>query len=502
MKRSPNQILVGILAPLKTHRIDVGTAEMNATKITILAVMAMLLSCTLLSSAGDDQAIPTQNGRLDPAAAIERARQGEPDELFRMTQMMAQQPQLLPSRKSLPQYHKYLQDENVFVQYLAVQVVAGLKDKSSAEPLRQFIMDTERGRKDLDALGEKNLDALGQKREFALAFASRTALAALGEIDEGSPINVKVLASQLMHDRPMEWGGGVAHSALAKKGRAGLRALLDEAAQPLDDKQVRFLGSAMNEISDPALAVDLYACCKDQKYHTVARSSALWVLGKMAKQSPDVEQMVISIAEDDKSDLRSMAIGRLGYIGSSLSRKKLLEFEKALPQEANAVQAALLMCDTTNRLPGVIEAFLSPKTPLAEKKRLWCLLAGRAAELLPYAEQLLVVSDENGVPINDLRVSVWEMLFSLTKKRYPIELDASNEQVFQRVVQDITYSFEHELDHQDAGKWKYTDLQRKQMASEEAKKLIKKWDGQEKKESQQGTAPLPRAPAGRSEGAR
>lgn len=317
-----------------------------------------------------------------------------------------------------------------------------------------------------------------------MELASATALAALGEIDEGSPVAIKFLASQLKHDSPMEWGGGVAHSALAKKGRAGLRALLDEAAQPLDDNQKAFLRSAINHVNDPALAVDLYACCKDPKYHKVAREAALWALGVTAKQSSDIEQMVINIAEDEKSDLRSMAIERLGDIGSSRARNTLLKFEKTLPQEANAVQAALLTCETTNRLPGVIEVILSPKTSRHEKRRLWGLLEGKTnPALLPYEKQLkdgMGVCDENGVPINDLRVRVWERLFSLTKAHYAVELDFTDEQSFRRVAGGIIDCLRSELNQRYAGKGKYSYAQLEEMALEEAKTFIRKWDGQKK----------------------
>ncbi|HOW96855.1 MAG TPA: hypothetical protein P5567_06840 [Kiritimatiellia bacterium] len=451
-------------------------------RATLRQCAALLLSCTLHCYAGENMKTPMQDGKSDPAVAIERARQGDPDELLRITQMAATHPQLLPERKPLAQYHQYLQDTNVFVQYFAVQVLAGLKDKSSAEPLRQFIADTERRRKDLDSPGKKNLDALGQKEAVALILASKTAFTALGEIDQGSPMSVKVLASQLNHDIPMEWGGGVAHGALAKMGHAGLRALLDEAAQPLDDNQKAFLKPAIASINDPDLAVDLYACCMDPKYHEVARKSALWALGVMAKQSADIEQMVINIAEDETSDLRSMAIVRLGYIGSSRSRNTLLELEKTLPQEAKAVQAALLACDATNRLPGMIETFLSPKTPLDEKRRVWGLLEGRSNELLPYARQLLGVNDDGGVPINDLRVRVWIRLFELTKKRSSVELDYSDDERFMVVAGRIIICLTSELDRRYAGTGKYTYAQLQQMALEETRRIVTKW-GREEKEA-------------------
>ena len=77
----------------------------------------------------------------------------------------------------------------MFVQYFAVQVVAGLKDKSSAEPLRQFAMDAERRRKRSEALDRRDLDAARQKEAFALMSASQIALMAIP-----NPIQVKIHA--------------------------------------------------------------------------------------------------------------------------------------------------------------------------------------------------------------------------------------------------------------------------------------------------------------------
>lgn len=472
-------------SPAMSSVLSVNKPGTHTGRGALRQCVVLLLSCALHCYAGEELKTQMQDSKPDPAVAIERARQGDPDELLRITQMVATHPHLLPARTPLAQYHQYLQDTNVFVQYFAVQVLAGLNDKSSVEPLRKFIEDTERRRKDLESPGKKNLDALGQKDAVALTFASETALMVLGEIDEDSPMSVKVLASQLTHDIPLEWGGGVAHSALAKKGRAGLRVLLDEAAQPMENDQERFLEDAINKIRDPTLAVDLYACCKDQKYNKKARQAALWALRDMAKESSDIEQMVISIAEDEKSDLRSMAIGHLGYIGSACARNKLLEFEKTLPGEAQAVQAALLKCDSTNRLPGVVEALLAAKTPLNEKMRLWTLVEWKGKELLPYADQLLSVRDENGVPLNDLRVRIWKRLYEVTKKRFQLELDADNELRFQRIVQQINRDIERELQLQYDGQGKYSNAQVKKMASEEAEAKITRWNRQAKKEGKQ-----------------
>jgi len=454
-----------------------GTQRMKRINRWFSAVLcAGVLSC----QANAQVAASSQVYSYDPDAAIERARQGDPDDLLRMTRMVAKQPSLVAVKKLAP-YHAFLKDTNVFVQCYAVQVLVAKKDKSSAEPLRQFILHAERRRAEMEAAGGE-LDELARKGAIALSMASTAAQLVLGEIDEGSPLSVKLLASQLKRDISMEWGGGVAHSALARKGRAGLRALMDEAAGPLSDDQERYLEAAIAEIEDPALAVDLFVFCKDQKYNEKARHSALMRLRDMAKESTDIEQMVIRIAEDEKSDLRSWAIIFLSQIGSDRARSKLLDFEKTQPtmlaEEADALQRGLMALDASNRLPAIVEASLSPKTPVKEKERLFELIFSSGSAFFPYADRLLVVSDYNGVPINNLRYRVWKYM---PDKR--LELD-SNKQDFDRIVGEIAYDFERELYSQDAGKWKYTDEQRRQMALDRANSIIKVWDGQKAEEKQ------------------
>ena len=156
-----------------------------------------------------------------------------------------------------------------------------------------------------------------------------------------------------------------------------------------------------------------------------------------------------------------------------------------LADEAEAVQEGLLACDATNRLPAVVEAFLSPDTPVKEKERLWHLMdRSGGPEILLYAERLLTVSEANGAPLNDLRYRIWSRLHYVTKRYYPLELDASIKEHFDQKVRAVAYGFQRELDDMDAGKWKYTDEQRRQMALDRANSIIKVWDGQKTEEKQ------------------
>jgi HEAT repeat protein len=360
-------------------------------------------------------------------------------------------------------------------------VVAGLKDKSSAEPLRQFIMDVERRKTDIERLPRMEGAALGM--------ASMTALAAYGELDGDSSVSVKFLSSMLNHDQPMEWSGGVAHSALANKGRPGLQALLEEARQPLkdDDRQISFLGSAIGEIKDPQFAVDLYVASKDPKCHKMVRNRAVFSLGAMAKQSSKAEQLLINLAEDEKFDQRSLAVQEVGKLNTPRALGVLLKLEKSSFNDTNTLQKALLDCDATNCMPIVFESILSPKTPRAEKGRLWGMLESYYGnELQPYQTQLrecLKVSDTNGVPINDLRVQAWRKLFRLTKNYNPVELDYNNEEHFRVVASDIIDEVYRRVysKYRDAGK--HSDAQMQQMALDEVKTFVTKWEAPKRKDN-------------------
>ena len=193
---------------------------------------------------------------LGVPAAIEKARQGDGMELLRLIQDIGKRPDLLPPKKTLPTFHAYLKDPDPLVQFLGVRVIAGLKDASSVKPLQDYIMDAQKQK--LDPKSLPRMDGV------AWGMAQAMALAALGEIDTKSSVTQKILIAALAHDQPMEWGGGVAHDALARRGREGLLTLMAESEQ-IDCKalknmsQVDFISSAVCKIKDPALLPDLYA---------------------------------------------------------------------------------------------------------------------------------------------------------------------------------------------------------------------------------------------------
>ena len=465
----------GAFRDLQTERQGDMTSPSSLNRV-FLVPMAMFCLCCLPCFSQPKVTLPKGFDDLGVPAAIERARKGDSDELLRITLLLGKQPRLLPPQKALGQYHEYLRDENVFVQCFAVQVIAGLKHKSSFEPLRQCIMDLERR--------QAKADALSDKERMALGLASTQALAAIGEIDADNSLAVKFLAGQLDHDIPMEWGGGFAHYALAKKGRLGLRVLMEEAATIAHkgdyDKQACFLADAIHQIRDPELAVDLYALCRNPKYHKAARWAALWRLGYMGISSPEIEQMVIDVAKDEKSDIRSVCFAVLGHSGTPRMQTVLYELEKTLPANTEGLQQGLLELGDENRLKNIIQRIIAAETRDEEKRRFWGLLTALPKEKLrPQAERLcdlLRVYNDQGRPFNDLRTEVWCKLFELTKVRYPIVLDFDSEARLAVVSSFMVSSVRFELTQEYDGKGTYTYSQIDQMARDEVRKLVTKWE--------------------------
>jgi hypothetical protein len=293
----------------------------------------------------------------------------------------------------------------------------------------------------------------------------------------------------------MEFGGSLAHDAMAALGRPGLRALLEKASDStVYPYKEEFLRHAVLKIKDPTLAPDLYACCRDPKYLFRVRHAALWAISEMAGNRKDLTQMVISLAEDEKSDLRDAAVFRLGVINSPQAREVLYKIEaevkasvaleKNTPQDSSSVEqrrlliyaihSAFFHCDT-NRPPAILDSILAPTTLAKEKLELWRVIeeSSEYTLLLPVQEQLrkcLLVADVDGRPINELRVKVWNKLHAMTGEHNAIELDYEGIDQLRKIAGPIIRSYEHEM----VRKLK-DQTQADKMAFDEALKVIQKW---------------------------
>lgn len=419
----------------------------------------------------------------DPAVtnAIEKARHGNPDDLLYIARVVSKQPKLLPAAKPLTEYHNQLKDENVFIQCFAVQMIAKYRNRSSIEVLQQFILDLQDKRSGTNKVSQTEMMAIG--------FAEMTALAALADVGDDKPLTVKFLAARLSHDQQMEWGGGLAHDALAEKGRPGLLALLAKAAEPTEyTYKEEFLPHAILKVKDPVLAPDLYSCCRDPKYNRRVRHAALWAISEMAMTHTNLTQMVITLAEDRKSDLRDTAVYRLGAINNPQAREVLLKLETELKaagaSETNtvkegivgdqkqlvdkALQAALFQSDT-NRVTAILNSILASTTQPKEKMEMWDMIEPFIAP----QEQLrkcLHVSDGDGRPINALRVKAWMKLGSMTNT---VELEYDNIDQLRGIAAPIISRMNNRVLSRLGGEW--TKEKADQMALEDALKCIRKW---------------------------
>jgi HEAT repeat protein len=431
----------------------------------------VMIGCTQLKA--DKIFVPRE--KWDIPAAIEQARKGEPKEILITTRAIEEGTCPLPPKHEMKNYREMLKDESVFVQHLAVQVLASAKDKDNAEPLRHAIVDLQRKCANPEKYSQMELAALG--------IALSRAISALSQVDDESSVSVVFLSTLLKNDQSMEFGGGVAHAALARKGRPGLQALLESATQPITDKQKWFLESALGEINDPKLAVDLYACCKDKKYHDAVRSSCIRAVARMSQQSSEAEALLLGMAKDEKFDKRKDAIGQLG--GTTQKAKELLlELERTGEGDARLVERELIQSEFDQRITNLVERIVMGKISKEEKKRLWNNVSVKTDERLRPHEQLLTqclqVVDDEDRPFDNLRLQVWCRLFKLSNKLYTVEFEGKHENKLNANIEEIAYEIERETrrkqgftpDKKKYGSNPYEGM--KKEANEEARKLVKK----------------------------
>ena len=446
----------------------------NVQKPSFLVRSAALFACSLVLGVNqaDAQNDPASKSGISPknvSAAIAAARQGNPQPIVGLTSIVSRQQAYKPAKENLVEYRRYLEDteKNVFIQWFAVTAIAKGKDVADVDLLQRFIINGQR---------RVQNDALTGAEQATLQLALQVAIAAVGDYNGNSDKSVAFLGMLLKHDIPKEWGGGVAHSALAKKGRPGLRRLLDESLE-CKEPQLAFIGSAIGEIRDPALAQDLYVASLDTKYPASVRVSTTASLARMIKSVPEAEQLVLAIFMTGPKELQRMAAHSIGQFGSTKGLGVLRGLRdtpgKCDAELAKTLDDVFLKFDTERSIDGLVNTVLSPLAPDEEKIRL-CrnLLELDKQTVNRLADKISLCLDANntlGVPLNAARVNVWLAIYRATKQKKPIQLMFDGDESFKRETLPIRRGIEQRYDP------KFFPNQREQMAEEEAKKFVTKW---------------------------
>jgi HEAT repeat protein len=361
---------------------------------------------------------------------IEKARKGDGEGLFVIISQIHRNPRLLPPRKQLPVFHEYLKDPSYLVQWLGVTAIERLKDKSSLKPLQDYIMAASERKPDPKALPRYEAIASGK--------APQDALYALGEIGTDDSVTTKLLVALLKKDVPMEWGGGIAHQAIARKGREGLMILLKE-SETANGRQQSFINSAIGGIQDPALLPDFYAGCQKTCYSAMVRQSLVITITSMAKTSPAAEKMLIEMANNPALDIRWCAIDQLGRLGSENAVKALNDL-RANTKDENVlamIDNALMKCDAGQILYTQINRLMDEKTDYNERRRILRNIMGLDDKILNNHLDLLVnclTLKHDGKPMNDERKEIWVRLYGMTGKIYDVEFDVNNETQYNNYI--------------------------------------------------------------------
>jgi hypothetical protein len=459
----------------------------------MMAVMMSVLVVGLGLAAGEAE--PGGGMWNDPkiSAAVEKVRKGETADLMRLTSKAKPDSSWKPVKKNLPVYHACLgTNENPRVQFFAVAAIGKLKDKSSVEPLQKFIVTANHRLQEgsISREEEESEPAKADQRRRKGGLLSRedsvmlqrsigVAMETLGEIDDDSDISVKFLGSLLKHDMPKEWGGAVAHSALAKKGAPGLRRLLEESLTA-EDEQSGYVGSAIYEIRDPALFGALAAACLNPKYSESAGGAALGAIAKMRDKVPQAEQFIIDILmKDEKTDLRLAAAHSVAEFGTEKGFKLLREIRnapgKSGPELVQYIDDTLIQYDSDNMLAGIVKAILSPMTPDAEKIRLCgkviSLPKDKVVQHATTIATCLNVENTIGEPLNEGRVDIWRGLLSRTNVKHPLTLAYEDDEEFERLTSSIQDALRREIS--DKQPQDYLEADKK--AKAETRQIVTKW---------------------------
>jgi hypothetical protein len=459
----------------------------------MVAAMMSVLVAGLGLAAGEAE--PGGGMWNDPkiSAAVEKVRKGETADLLRLTSKAKPKSSWKPEKKNLPKYHECLStNENPQVQFFAVAAISRLKDKSSVEPLQKFILtanhrlqegsishDEEEKEPAKAAQRRQKGGLLSREEAVMLQLSIGGAMETLGEIDDDSDVSVAFLGTLLKHDMGKEWGGGVAHSALAKKGAPGLRRLLEESLTA-EGKQRGYVGAAIHDIRNPALFGALAAACLDPKYSDKIGNAALGAIAGMRDKVPQAEQFIIDMMmRDEKSNVRLAAVSCVAEFGTEKGFKLLREIRnspgKGGPELVNRIDYFLVKNDTDNMIDGIVNSILSAATPDGEKIRLCGEVALLDdAKVLRHASKLipcLSVENSAGEPLNEARIDIWRVLFSSTKVKHPLTLAYESDQQFERQTSSIQDALRREISYKQPQDY----LEADKKAKAETRQRVTKW---------------------------
>jgi hypothetical protein len=461
--------------------------------------MMTICLATFVTCAGKVSAAQESDSDIwgDPeiSAAIEKVRKGEEADLMRLTSKAKPKSSWKPEKKNLPKYYERLgTNENPRVQFFAVAAIGRLKDKSSVEPLQKFIVSAnhrmqegtishEEESKEPAKAAQRRLKGglLSREESVMLQLSLGVAMETLGEIDDDSDVSVKFLGNMLKNDMGKEWGGGVAHSALAKKGAPGLRRLLEESLTA-EGVKYEYVCKAIREVSDPALFGVLSTACLDPKYSERVGGAALSAISSMRDKVPQAEQLIMDILmKDEKSTLRLSAVSCVAQFGTEKGFKTLLDLRNAPGKGGNElvqhIDFMVNIYDFDNKVKDMVDTILSPTTSDAEKIRLCrdigVMGSSKYRKHVATLEACLNVADGKGEPLNEARVVIWGLLYNATKTKYPLTLAYEDDEQLKRMTYRVRDVFREEYLHNIYGKYPYE--QHMKLAEEATKKMVKKW---------------------------
>jgi hypothetical protein len=381
------------------------------------------------------------------------------------------------------------------VQFFEVASIGRLKDKSSMAPLQKFIVEAnhrlqegsisheEEEKEPAKAAQRRQKGGLLSREESVmLQLSLGAAMETLGEIDDDSDVSVAFLGTLLKHDMGKEWGGGVAHSALAKKGAPGLRRLLEESLTA-EGVKYEYLCTAIREIRDPALFGALSATCLDPKYSAKVGGAALSAIASMRDKVPQAEQLIMDILmKDENSNLRLSAVSCVAGFQTEKGFKILRDLRNAPGKGGNElvqhIDYMLNIYDFDSKVKDMVRAILSPTTPDAEKIRL-CRDIGsmESSKIIKHAATIaacLNVENAAGEPLNVARMVIWRCLYCSTGEQRPLTLMAyETDDQFKNATDIIRNVFMNDYSYKYKGKYPYEQHER--LAEEATKQLITIW---------------------------
>ena len=383
------------------------------------------------------------------------------------------------SEELVPDYISFLKDGNIYVQRLGAIGLNAIKSPKAVEPLFEYVKnknyaDWEKRLQDMRSNMNPSYQE-GSQHQFECD-NFRTVVNTLGELGDSRVVPFLIELYKSTNAESLEIMLPVGQ-ALGKLG--AIKELFDMVPDA-DNKLLLYISDALKAVKDPNKVPELKSAIKDPNKHIMIRDFAVSTLAGI--KTTGVSEFIIDIINDRNYpvSVRRTAAVAASQIKDPAIEKTLLVYARD-PKSPIRYDAfvGLIKCMPDKYVNRLFEIIMDPNEGLYFKQR----LMGNVYHLIPQDQlkkcrkqlhNCLNASDQDGRPIDHVRVFAWHQINKVFKEEPSVVLnDRSSGGTIRSTILERVVKENKNLKFQE----------RLKKADEETQRIVRVYDDKRKSEA-------------------